>query len=78
MGRAKKNVEVEAQVIARGNVVPMISGSRGCLGTMTSCAATLLKFSKWSVSGSNLTMPETFPDCRMTTRQGASKIFSSL
>lgn len=25
MGRAKKNVEVEAQVIARGNVVPMIA-----------------------------------------------------
>ena len=24
MGRAKKNVEVEAQVIARGNVVPMM------------------------------------------------------
>lgn len=25
MGRAKKNVEVEAQVIARGNVVPMMT-----------------------------------------------------
>lgn len=25
MGRTKKNVEVEAQVIARGNVVPMMT-----------------------------------------------------
>lgn len=25
MGRAKKSVEVEAQVIARGNVVPMMT-----------------------------------------------------
>ena len=28
MGRAKKNVEVEAQVIARGNVVPMMTEAR--------------------------------------------------
>ena len=27
-------------------------------------------------SRSNLTMPETFPDCRMTTRRGARKLFS--
>ena len=61
-----------------GDPTPAIqtSGSRGCLGTMTSCAAILLKFSKWSVLGSNLTMPETFPDCRMTTRRGARKLFS--
>ena len=37
----------------------------------------LVKFSKWSVSGSNLTMPETFPSCRMTTRRGARKLFST-
>ena len=27
MGRAKKSVEVEAQVIARGNIVPMMTES---------------------------------------------------
>lgn len=30
MGRAKKNVEVEAQVIARGNVVPMMTEIGEC------------------------------------------------
>ena len=33
MGRAKKNVEVEAQVIARGNVVPMMTETESAILT---------------------------------------------